>query len=419
MGNFTKLFKTLSLILFLGLGFQGISAQTFNTDGCDAQSVSGCTLVADDNPGPAAGDDAYAYLLVDGDCGIIGFSNDGSFDEVTAGTYCYYYVSYNTANVDATALAAFFALGGCVDDLEAYIAANPDAGITLVKSDPVSTTYTPAECLDFDVVQSAICNPGGTEYQVLLVFQGGDAGTGGYVITDDLTGDTYGPLNANSITFGPYAQGTGYSYTVSVANNPQCSMTAAVTTVSCTPTSIDLLRFNAEAQSTGNFISWTTASEDNTKLFSVEYSENGVDFKEVGTKLAAGNSNINQVYSFLHKETNDGVHYYRLKEVDFDNNIKIVSRVVSVDRTSEDFTISNVFPVPATDNVNVLFVSKEAGNISVEITDITGKVIARQATAAERGLNQITLDVKSYAAGNYFVTITNGTSSVSDKFVKN
>ena len=416
MGNFTNYFKLSTLVLLMSFVSIGAFAQTFpngsQTLTCDAQSVTGCILVADDDPAPANPGDLVGFLLVDEDGNVVDFSNDGSFSDVPPGNYTYYYVSYDPA--DAGDLAPFFTAGSSITDLE------DNAGdATIIPSDPVTVTFTPAVCEDFSVDASAICAPDNANFQVLLVFQGGDAGANGYVITDDLTGATYGPLSANSITFGPFAAGSGFDYTVSVADHPECAISTSVSLVDCQTTEVELSRFNGEAAENGNLLNWNTASETDAKVFIIEYSSNGVDFVEVGNQMAVGNSNVSQSYSFLHKMTESGVHYYRLKEVDVEGNVRITTNVITVERANENFTITQVYPVPATDYLNVQFVSKLEGALSIQIVDIAGKEVASQNFKATSGLNELTLNTSNLPVGNYFVSITDGAISVTEKFVKN
>ncbi len=404
MGNFTNFFKAGLLAALISFAFQGVDAQTV-----DCMSTSGCTITA--NPPAGNPGDVVSYVLVDEDGNIVTSSSDGTFENVTPGTYTVYSVSYPS---DSAADFATIVTGGNQGDLDTFIS---DAAVSAEVSDPIGVT-SPA-CNDFEVVHSAICSPDKSEFQVLLVFQGGEAGTGGYVITDDQSGASFGPLSANSITFGPFDSGSAYSYTVSVADNPECAVSVSQSVVDCQTTEVELARFSAEAAEGGNLLSWTTATETNAKYFIVEHSTNGSDFQQVGTKFAAGNSSVNQDYTFLHSELANGTHYYRLKEVDVEGNVRIFTRTITVIRSAEDFAITEVYPVPTVDVINVQFITNNDEPLTVQVVDVTGKVVGTQNFKANAGVNQITLDVAPYAAGNYFVSISNGTNTIVEKFVKN
>jgi hypothetical protein len=63
----------------------------------------------------------------------------------------------------------------------------------------------------------------------------------------------------------------------------------------------------------------------------------------------------------------------------------------------------NVYPNPATDQLNVVFDANSAS--SVQLTDLTGKVVSIQ--TSKIGANTISFDVANVNAGVYFVTIKN------------
>ena len=405
MENFTKFLKlsfTLALVSFLCIN-------TYAQVDFICQSATGCILEVPPDQG------ASLYVLAgnglgSSDCTIDGTSVDGVFPaDDLGGDYCYYSVSY--PDESAADVAAAVATG-CTDDLIALGDSDSDINIT----EFCNISIVPNECSDFEVIHTAIC--GDNSYQVLLVIGGGDAGANGYVITDDQTGESYGPIAGPSITFGPFNVGTGFSYTVSVVDNPTCSMTVGESAVDCGPLSVELSRFSASVIATGNQLNWVTATEANAKFFIVEHSLNGVDFAQVGIVGAAGNSNVSQDYSYLHSNIENGVHYYRLKEVDVEGNIRVFTETITLNRIG-GLTINNVYPIPTENMVNVDFSSNVNETIVVRVVNIAGKVLDQQNFNAVEGMNNISIDATPYAIGNYFVTISNGSATVVERFVKN
>jgi hypothetical protein len=73
----------------------------------------------------------------------------------------------------------------------------------------------------------------------------------------------------------------------------------------------------------------------------------------------------------------------------------------------------NVYPNPATDLLNVVF---DATSVStVELTDLTGKVVAKQ--SAKAGANTLSFDVANVNAGVYFVNIKNAAGNSAQKVI--
>lgn len=84
---------------------------------------------------------------------------------------------------------------------------------------------------------------------------------------------------------------------------------------------VELISFTGKEIGEGNLLEWITASEINTQEFIIEKSTNGLDFKEIGSVVAVGNSFEQNKYFFIDvKKTS--INYYRLKMVDFDGSFE-------------------------------------------------------------------------------------------------
>lgn len=76
-------------------------------------------------------------------------------------------------------------------------------------------------------------------------------------------------------------------------------------------------------------------------------------------------------------------------------------------------TALNVYPNPATDQLNVVFDATSAS--TVELTDLTGKVVSSQ--SANAGANTISFNVANVNAGVYFVNIKNAAGNSAQKVI--
>lgn len=79
-----------------------------------------------------------------------------------------------------------------------------------------------------------------------------------------------------------------------------------------------------------NKLIWTTVTEDNNDFFTLERSENGVDYSVVGIIDGAGKSDQIENYSFIDKDFNNDINYYRLKQTDFDGKYTY-STLIAID----------------------------------------------------------------------------------------
>ncbi len=142
---------------------------------------------------------------------------------------------------------------------------------------------------------------------------------------------------------------------------------------------IELLSFSAIPDEEKVRLEWITATEINNHFFTVERSQNGLDFEPLSVFEGAGNSSETNYYSTVDRRPFKGTSYYRLKQTDFDGTFTF-SRIVSVflDIMNPNFYI---VPNPVTDGEFKLHFSNTPAaslNGNVSIYDMTGKMTFRQ-----------------------------------------
>lgn len=96
-------------------------------------------------------------------------------------------------------------------------------------------------------------------------------------------------------------------------------------------------------------------------------------------------------------------------------NAKEVDMVVGL-AESPDAIDMNVYPNPATDNVNVAF--EAAGDYTITITDMSGRVVSTNAYTNLSGAQNIALPVADLMSGNYLVSIATEGASYTQVLVK-
>jgi hypothetical protein len=107
------------------------------------------------------------------------------------------------------------------------------------------------------------------------------------------------------------------------------------------PLPLTWLSFTATAQNNSqSLLQWATAQEQNTKDFYIEHSTDGINWVTIGSLPAAGNSNSNRHYNYVHTNPVNGLNYYRIKQTDIDNRYSYSPvRTLSFTRTLQPFTI--------------------------------------------------------------------------------
>ncbi|MGB1207150.1 MAG: T9SS type A sorting domain-containing protein [Chitinophagales bacterium] len=96
-----------------------------------------------------------------------------------------------------------------------------------------------------------------------------------------------------------------------------------------------------------------------------------------------------------------------------------VSVVVGIEDNNNNafLNINQIVPVPASNAVTVDFSSKYQ-NVTVQVTDLTGRIIDTYDVNTTIGNNTLALDINNYAAGVYMLNLRSAEASVNAKFVK-
>ena len=93
---------------------------------------------------------------------------------------------------------------------------------------------------------------------------------------------------------------------------------------------VELVHYKGESINGANYITWETLTEINNDYFSLERSDDLINFEEIAVVQGNGNSTELQEYSFLDREILNETYYYRLKQVDFDG-ASAYSKIISID----------------------------------------------------------------------------------------
>lgn len=182
------------------------------------------------------------------------------------------------------------------------------------------------------------------------------------------------------------------------------------------PLPVELINFNVTVNNNVTKLTWSTASETNNASFMVEKSTNGINYSTIGEVKGVGNSTTMSSYSFSYKTNDNGVVYYRLKQVDFDGRYEY-SHIISISNTIEiNKNNITVYPNPLANNQNINISGINAENILYEIFDVTGKKIKSDNIVSQNGIFEI---INSYdlTAGTYFIKINTESNNIFEKII--
>jgi biopolymer transport protein ExbD len=168
------------------------------------------------------------------------------------------------------------------------------------------------------------------------------------------------------------------------------------------PLPVELTAFQATAAGAGVNLTWSTASEKNNQGFEVQRSVDGEAFVKLAWVAGAGNSTSVHHYNYHDAAPLSPVSYYRLKQVDL-YGTAVYSPMYAV-RIAPTTTIT-VYPNPTADQATITWPAAEAVATRWLLTNALGQTIGAAALAAP---GSFTLDLSSYKAGTYYLTVVAG-----------
>ena len=174
---------------------------------------------------------------------------------------------------------------------------------------------------------------------------------------------------------------------------------------------VEWLSFSGVSENRGIHLEWTTAREVNNHFFDVEHSTDGILFTSVAQVQGTGTSNQNHSYQYLHQGPENGLNFYRLKQVDLDGTFQY-SRQIQVDH--EITTWAEVFPNPVSETFTFRVNGwDETGKLTIR--DMQGRLVFEQ-LVSESGL--LPVSTSDWAPGIYMYELHHSFSRIEGKIIK-
>lgn len=189
----------------------------------------------------------------------------------------------------------------------------------------------------------------------------------------------------------------------------------AATTYSGPILPVELLDLIGYVADNTTILKWTTVTEKELNSFEIERSDNGVEFKNIGTVKAVGNSSITNSYSYLDYTSFSEIKYYRLKQVDVNGKYSY-SKTISIHNNLKSDEIG-IFPNPVSDLLILQSKGLNKKSLDIELMNINGQIIKRQQFL--QGSTICYIETKSITNGTYFLSVSDGTTKNAYKVIVN
>ncbi|MEI7594546.1 MAG: T9SS type A sorting domain-containing protein [Bacteroidota bacterium] len=166
---------------------------------------------------------------------------------------------------------------------------------------------------------------------------------------------------------------------------------------------VELLDFSAKCDNDKVLISWITSSETNNNFFTIEKSDDLIDFKTVALVNGAGNSNSIKEYQLV-DELSNKLSYYRLKQTDFDGKFELFSPVsVKCNDINEVLIYFN------SEDKSIRIENLSNSEKNVQVYNSEGRLISNQKTSDNKNIRIIT---DQFSSGVYLVMLLVGNDEV-------
>lgn len=183
---------------------------------------------------------------------------------------------------------------------------------------------------------------------------------------------------------------------------------------------VELVNFSANCSEDGILITWQTASENNSSHFNLDRSINGIDWENIYTEQAAGNSTQLITYNFNDRKSIDGLNYYRLNQYDFDGVYEQFGPI-SINCLKSNDGYFSIFPNPSSNKFSVILNNKNLiGESTLMITNELGKIIYTKDLGVMSGINLYNIDKLEVTPGVYYISVINNnyTSGVLKQIIR-
>jgi hypothetical protein len=173
---------------------------------------------------------------------------------------------------------------------------------------------------------------------------------------------------------------------------------------------VELIRFKSYFDSDGVLLSWASASELNSDYYSIERSEDGKTFYEIGKVMGNGTSNTIHEYEYKDKlPIKSNFEYYRLKQVDYDGGYEY--SVILVEFFEDALANSyEIYPNPAT---SIIKMSSSRPFPNMQMINSKGQTIA--ILSAENSVTSF--DISDLPSGIYYLHFSTAQGSNVQKLI--
>ena len=182
---------------------------------------------------------------------------------------------------------------------------------------------------------------------------------------------------------------------------------------------IELFSFSATCNGKYAEISWTTASERNNDHFSVERSNDAINFTEIARVSGRGNSIVLQNYGYNDFGIQGGYNYYRLVQVDYDGT-RTTSEIIVATCIDELDGKPDVlaYPNPFGGELTVVLTNFHDHSAQIEVYDMLGKAVLSRNVDSPQDSYETVLNLGNLPPATYNIRVWTNDFVINKKVIK-
>lgn len=179
---------------------------------------------------------------------------------------------------------------------------------------------------------------------------------------------------------------------------------------------VKLQAFTASLQDKKVTLKWSAEHDDPNSSFTVQRSQNGLDFESLQKIPVKNNTGANQ-YGCIDQAPLPGTSYYRLAVQERDRIY--YSKIASIKNEQPALVLKKLYPIPAEKWLHLEITADKAQPVAIHIMNNSGVAIQQYSRNMAPGTNRFTVPVQQLPGGMYFIRInTNSGHTIVQSFTK-
>jgi hypothetical protein len=183
---------------------------------------------------------------------------------------------------------------------------------------------------------------------------------------------------------------------------------------------VELTSFTGNVNNLGQVIlNWETATEINNQGFEVERRTETSEYRTIGFVEGYGTTTEPRSYIYTDVTAENGINYYRLKQVDFNGTYEYSDEVeVEVVTGPLSFDLAQNYPNPFNPSTSIKYSVPESGNIRLSVFNIVGEEVAVLLDGfSQAGSFEVTFDASNLSTGVYLYKLQSANSVQTKKMM--